>query len=43
MVSHCEKILVIENGKIVEIDTYDNLLNNKNSKFYALYNEILAN
>jgi ABC-type multidrug transport system fused ATPase/permease subunit len=43
MVSHCEKILVIENGKIVEIDTYDNLLNNKNSKFYALYNESLAN
>jgi ABC-type multidrug transport system fused ATPase/permease subunit len=43
MVSHCEKILVIDDGKIVEIDTYDNLLNNKNSKFYALYNESLAN
>ena len=43
MVSHCEKILVVENGKIIETGTYNKLLNDKKSKFYALYNESLAN
>ena len=41
MVSECEKIIVIDEGKIVESDTYNNLLNNKSSKFYELYAETL--
>ena len=41
MVSECEKIIVIDEGKVIESDTYNNLLNNKSSKFYELYAETL--
>ena len=41
MVSECEKIIVIDEGKIIESDTYKNLLNNTSSKFYELYAETL--
>ena len=37
MVKDCERILVIENGEIVESGTYLDLLKDKNSKFYSLY------
>ena len=32
-----DKILVLDNGTIIEYDTPQNLLNNKNSEFYSLY------
>ena len=32
-----DKILVLDNGSIIEYDTPQNLLNNKNSEFYSLY------
>ena len=41
MVKECEKIMVLDKGEIVEFDTYDNLLKNKKSKFFELYNESL--
>ena len=41
MVKKCKKIIVIDNGEIVENDTYDTLINNKKSKFYTLYSESL--
>ena len=37
MVQGCQTILVIDNGQIVEMGSYHELLNNKNSKFYSLY------
>ena len=36
-VKKCDKIIVMENGKICEFDTPDNLIKNENSKFYSLY------
>ena len=42
MVNKCQKIVVLDNGEIVECDTYENLMDNKNSKFYSLYKESLA-
>ena len=43
MVKKCKKIIVIDNGEIVENDTYDKLIKNKTSKFYNLYSESLPN
>ena len=37
MVQGCQTILVMDNGRIVEMGTYNELLNDKNSKFYSLY------
>ena len=37
MVKECEKILVIDNGEIIESGSYSELLKDKNSKFYSLY------
>ena len=37
MVKECERILVIDNGEIVESGTYSQLLKDKNGKFYSLY------
>ena len=37
MVQGCQTILVMDNGRIVEMGTYNELLKNKNSKFYSLY------
>ena len=42
MVNKCQKIIVLDNGEIVECDSYENLMNNKNSKFFSLYEESLA-
>jgi ABC-type multidrug transport system fused ATPase/permease subunit len=42
MVKKCKRIFVIDNGEIVEDDTYDNLLKNEKSKFYELYKESLV-
>ena len=37
MVQGCQTILVMDNGKIVEVGSYNELLKDKNSKFYSLY------
>ena len=42
MVNKCQKIVVLDNGEIVECDSYENLMGNKKSKFYSLYKESLA-
>ena len=34
---HYDKIIVMDNGKVVEFDTPERLLQNKNSLFYELY------
>ena len=39
MVKNFKKIIVIEQGRIVESGDYDNLLKNKRSHFYSLYEE----
>ena len=40
-VMNANKILVLENGEIIEFDTPKNLLNNKNSYFYDFYSKSL--
>ena len=40
-VMNADKILVLENGEIIEFDTPKNLLNNKNSFFYDFYTKSL--
>ena len=40
-VMNADKILVLENGEIIEFDTPKNLLNNKNSYFYDFYSKSL--
>ena len=40
-VMNADKILVLEDGKIIEFDTPNNLLNNKNSYFYDFYSKSL--
>ena len=37
-----DKIIVLDNGSIVEYDTPQNLINNKNSEFYSLYKKSLV-
>ena len=39
MVKNFKKIIVIEQGRIVESGDYDSLLKNKRSHFYSLYEE----
>ena len=39
MVKNCKKVIVIEQGRIVESGDYEQLLKNKNSHFYSLYEE----
>ena len=36
-VKKCDKIFVMENGKIVETGKPEELINNEQSKFYSLY------
>ena len=38
-----DKILVMDNGKVAEFDTAENLLSNKSSLFYSLANETNQN
>ena len=40
-VVNADKIIVLENGKIIEFDTPKNLLNDKNSYFYDFYSKSL--
>jgi len=39
MVKNCKKVIVIEQGRIVESGDYEQLLKNKSSHFYSLYEE----
>ena len=39
MVKNCKKIIVVDQGRIVEKGEYDTLLKNKGSYFYSLYEE----
>ena len=39
MVKNCKKVIVIEQGRIVESGDYEKLLKNKNTHFYSLYEE----
>ena len=39
MVKNCKKVIVIEQGRIVESGDYEELLKNKNTHFYSLYEE----
>ena len=39
MVKNCKKIIVVNQGRIVESGEYEALLKNKNSYFYSLYEE----
>ena len=43
MVKNYEKIIVVDQGRIVEFGDYDSLLKNKNSHFYSLYEESQKN
>ena len=36
-INHCDKILVLEDGKVAEFDAPNKLLSNQNSKFYKYY------
>jgi hypothetical protein len=42
MINRCETILYLENGEIIEDDSYDNLLANQKSKFHGLYIDIIT-
>ena len=37
MLKKCQRIIVIDNGEIVEADTYSKLINDKNSLLYSLF------
>jgi ABC-type multidrug transport system fused ATPase/permease subunit len=39
MVKNCKKIIVVDQGRIVESGEYEALLKNKRSYFYSLYEE----
>ena len=39
MVKNCKKVIVIEQGRIVESGDYEELLKNKKTHFYSLYEE----
>ena len=36
-VENFDRIIMFDNGKIVEVGSYNELLKDKNSKFYSLY------
>ena len=36
VIGHCEKVLVLERGKVREFDTPTNLLKKENSMFYSM-------
>ena len=38
-VINCDKVIVFDEGKVVECDTPNNLIENKNSIFYKLYSK----
>ena len=37
MLKQCQRIIVIDNGEIVEIGTYSELINDKKSMLYSLF------
>ena len=37
MLKRCDKIIVIDNGEIIQIGKYDELIEDKNSIFYKLF------
>ena len=37
MLKKCDRIIVIDNGEIVEIGNYNKLIEDKNSLFYSLF------
>ena len=37
MLKTCDRIIVIDNGEIVEIGSYNKLIEDKNSLFYSLF------
>ena len=38
---YCDKVLVIEQGRVAEFDAPSNLLKHENSLFYSLYKEAM--
>lgn len=40
IVSKCDKVLLLSNGKVLEYGKTEDLLNNKNSVFYRMYNNV---
>ena len=41
-VKKCDRIIVMDNGKIVEVGKPDELINDSNSKFYSLYYQYIG-
>ena len=42
MVKNCKKIIVVDQGRIIESGQYETLLKNKKSHFYSLYEESMT-
>ena len=41
-VKKCDRIIVMDNGKIVEVGKPNELINDSNSKFYSLYYQYIG-
>ena len=41
MIDKCDRIIILDNGDIIEDDSLENIKENKKSKFYSLYNDMI--
>ncbi len=41
MIDKCDRIIILDNGEIIEDDSLENIKENKKSKFYSLYNNMI--
>ena len=41
MIDKCDRIIILDNGEIIEDDSLENIKENKKSKFYSLYNDMI--